>query len=420
MFVTTLFDGEDIRVVIAPQDDRRLLVVSFTGRDHKPPAPTGAGAGFLSKNAIDAVHVISKKNHWWNTVEWPEALGAISAYAVERRTEELVTYGSSMGGHGALVASRLLGAARVVAYAPQFSVDPQIVPWETRWASDTSRIAFVGPTFAQAAAAQAIYIFSDPFFAPDQHHVDAILHHVQVQHMRVTFSEHDVSRVLSDCELLSSVTLKALRGMLSEGDFTRTYRAKRNKTALVYGGASRLLHKRGRDEAALAFARHGFAMLTGAATRRTNAEFDRFVLGFLDLLIYVNAPEEALSVVARWCEADCGSRFAFERCKAQALRLSERLPEALEAVDRAMAERPTERTTHMVAADILELLGDREKTLMFFRKYERDLLRYPAGALAFGGLLRHFDEALGADVLRRSFEQFPAHAKLSKAVKALG
>lgn len=419
MIVETLFEGEDLRVVTAPQDDHRLLVVSFTGRDHKPPAPSGAGAGFLSKNALDAVHVISKKNHWWNTAEWSEALTLISAYAAARRTEALVTYGSSMGGHGALRASKALGAARVVAYAPQFSIDPRIVPWETRWSSDAGRITFIEPAFAESVAALTIYILSDPFFAPDQGHVDAIMRHVPVQHLRVTFSEHDVSRVLSDCELLSGITLKALRGTLSERDFTRSYRSQRNKTPLVYGGASRLLHKRGRKEAALAFARHGFAMLTEAAPRRRSGEFDRFVLGYLDLLIDVAAPEEALGVVGRWCEGECGSRFAFERFRAQALRLSNRLPEALKAIERAMSERPTERTTHVIAADILKRLDDREEALAFFRRYEADLMRHPAAALAFGGLFRRFGEALGPEILRRGSERFPDHAKLRKAVEAL-
>jgi hypothetical protein len=94
---TVIFDGAGIRIVAVPRSSPGLLVVSFTGRDHAPPAATGAGEGFLTKNDIDAVHVISKQNHWWNTPDWPEALRVIAAYAVTRGEPDIVTYGSSMG-----------------------------------------------------------------------------------------------------------------------------------------------------------------------------------------------------------------------------------------------------------------------------------------------------------------------------------
>ena len=416
-----LFDGPGLRIAYLQRNSPGLLVVSFTGRDPAPPAAAGAGEGFLAKNDIDAVHVISKKNHWWQTPDWDEGLRLIRAYAAGRGAREIVTYGSSMGGYGALVASKALGAARVVTYAPQFSVDPVVAPWETRWLSDAKAIKFATTPFAELAAAQAVYIFSDPFFEADQRHVLEIARHAPVRHLKVAFSEHDVSRVLSDCGVLSTVTLEALRGTLEVNAFTHSFRTARKRTPLVYGGASRLLHQHRHTAAALLFGRHGFEMLAADPAGRGNAERDRMVLGFIGLLVEHKQATEALSALDRWTSRTPERQFAYERLRAQALNLLGQFPAALEAVNNAMSGRPSERGTHTVAAAILGGLGQPSESLSFFEKYEAYLTRYPASIVAFSRLMREQGFAsLGKNLVVNGAEKFPTDKKIMKEMTVLG
>ncbi|WP_155931282.1 hypothetical protein [Methylosinus trichosporium] len=418
---TEIFDGAGIRVVAVPRNSPGLLVVSFTGRDHAPPAEIGAGEGFLTKNDVDAVHVISKQNHWWNTPDWSEALKAIAAYAVTRGGPEIVTYGSSMGGHGALVASKPLGAARVVAYAPQFSVDPKLVPWEKRWLSDVKSIKFMGAPFADSVAAtDCIFIFSDPFFEADQRHVMEISRHAPIRHLRVAFADHDVSRVLSDCGLLSKITLQALRGELSVSEFLRSYRAHRGRTALVYGGVSRLLHQRKHIDPALAFGRRAFEMLVADKSGKANAERDRLVTGYLELLVDQKRAEDALSVSEQWRDRRSGRHFVFRRLEAQALAQSGQTQAACDEIERAMAERPSERTTHTIAAEIFQKSDDAHRTLEFFQRHEGDLSRYPASIIAFVRLLQNYGHmAVAEQLLMKGAASSPKDEKAMKSARKL-
>jgi hypothetical protein len=418
---SVIFDGLGVHVFPVPRSSPGLLVVSFTGRDHAPPAATGAGEGFLAKNDIDTVHVISKRNHWWNTSDWPQALEAIKAYAATREARDIVTYGSSMGGHGALVASKPLGATRVVAYAPQFSVDPKLVPWEKRWLSDVRSIEFIGAPFTETVAApDGIYILSDPFFEIDQRHVLEIARHAPIRHLRVAFADHDVSRVLSDCGMLSKITLQALRGELCFADFVRSYRTHRRRTSLVYGGASRLLHQRKRIGPALAFGRRAFEMLAADRSGKASPERDRLVTGYLELLVEQKRAEEALSVSAQWRDKRSGRHFVFRRLEAQALGQSGQLQAAFDVIERAMAERPTERKTHTIAAEILEKSGAAQKTLEFFQRYEGYLSRYPATIVIFARLLQNCGYSeLAEDLLKKGATDFPNDEKLKKSMRKL-
>jgi pimeloyl-ACP methyl ester carboxylesterase len=58
------------------------------------------------------------------------------------RFRKVVTLGNSMGGYGALLfASRLPNCTSAIAFVPQFSMDPRVVPKEKRWRRFTERIA---------------------------------------------------------------------------------------------------------------------------------------------------------------------------------------------------------------------------------------------------------------------------------------
>lgn len=116
---------------------------------------------FLKAKGVDAYHLLNAEVDWCQHEEFWQAVAAIRADIHPDR--EIVTYGSSMGGYGALLASGRLQAARVLAVVPQFSIDRNVVPWERRWKEHAERIGpFVQDLEAEIAPQARIITLHDP------------------------------------------------------------------------------------------------------------------------------------------------------------------------------------------------------------------------------------------------------------------
>lgn len=124
---------------------------------------------FLRKAGLDAVHVINRRNRWYQHSERPAALAAVAV--ATRGYDRVITYGSSMGGYAALRYAVACSADTAIALSPQFSVDPRVTPWETRWQADVARTRFAEPPYAGAPTA---YVFYDPRQALDARHAAMI------------------------------------------------------------------------------------------------------------------------------------------------------------------------------------------------------------------------------------------------------
>lgn len=136
-----LFASADLLVRRIAAGTGGLCYVTFDSyTDDRRLERPGFGQHFLQARGIDAIHVISRDNHWY---QYPELDAALAAVA--RATHgyaQVIAYGSSMGGFAALNYGRACGATIGIALSPQYSVDRRIVPFEDRWADDMSRIAF--------------------------------------------------------------------------------------------------------------------------------------------------------------------------------------------------------------------------------------------------------------------------------------
>ena len=127
----------------------------------------GFGQSFFLKRGIPAVHVVTAGNDWFQSAEMVGALAACRrAMSWHART---VTYGSSMGGYGALLFSGLLEPDAAVAISPQFSIRPGAVE-DRRWAGPASRLRFVFDDMALGISATAAKsLFYDPRNADAEH-----------------------------------------------------------------------------------------------------------------------------------------------------------------------------------------------------------------------------------------------------------
>ncbi len=169
---TPLFDGDGIRAHLIDSGSDQL-VVSFPdlvhpmGRGH-----AGWGHGFLSKRGLSAVYIENDSPDWYQTPDFFAAMEAIRA-ATSGRAK--ITYGSSMGGYGALLGAGAVGADRALALCPQYSIDPAAVPFENRYAKHAARLGAFRYRLDDHASADVDYTLAyDPVHAEDRKHARLI------------------------------------------------------------------------------------------------------------------------------------------------------------------------------------------------------------------------------------------------------
>ena len=130
--------------ILVETDSVRLSLLG-TGTDTLFVAFTGVGQGLggiqteefigtASRGNKSALFVIDKKRSWYNEPDvMSEALFHYKRIRTELNARRTVALGNSMGGFGAILFSGLANIDAAIAFSPQFSVHPDIVPQENRW-----------------------------------------------------------------------------------------------------------------------------------------------------------------------------------------------------------------------------------------------------------------------------------------------
>ena len=247
-----LFDGHDIVVIGVMPFDSDHVVVEFSARVNSgirnPQAAEkfqSTSEGFFRKRNIPAIYFFGRVNHWWQTEEVFQAIKVLQDFGLNEKYKNITTYGLSMGGYGALMLSGALKANRVVSVAPQYSINSEVVPFETRWPDDRSRINFFYDDMQQGLIKEGqVIILYDKFFDFDERHVKMIEAVRPVDKFRVNFSSHTVARGLNDMGVLSSVMEKALTNKITKHEFMDLMRISRRKSPLILHNMADALKKK--------------------------------------------------------------------------------------------------------------------------------------------------------------------------------
>ena len=126
------------------------------------------GQRFCEKADISALGFISRRPNWFpaaSVVKAVEAAAPILAAAPER-----ILYGHSQGGYAALRYRRRFNTAVAIAFCPQVSIDPNAVPFDSRFARHFSPDLHANMGIAPDHASGRAYLFFDPFHAVDRQH----------------------------------------------------------------------------------------------------------------------------------------------------------------------------------------------------------------------------------------------------------
>ncbi len=137
------------------------LVVSFTGIGK--PETRQQQEEFVATSRMDGrnhvLFIADTLRSWYNTPGiYEEILDVVESYRRAHRIEEVVTFGNSMGGYGAIIFAGALGATSCLALSAQYSADPKVVPEEKRWMDYRGKIThFTRPPMKETLSDDCTY-----------------------------------------------------------------------------------------------------------------------------------------------------------------------------------------------------------------------------------------------------------------------
>ncbi len=235
-----VFDSDAVRVVRVEgthHDEARdnIVFVTFESyADERVADRAGFGERFLQSRGFTAYHFLPRSNAWYQYAEMEKALASVRAHIAPGK--RVLTYGMSMGGYAAFRFADRLGAQCVIAFSPQYSIDPALIGWEQRWRQDLPPLLWEPvPVLGDVP----VYVFYDPNNG-DRHHVRMIARHGDVRRVRLRHGGHPCVAFLNETGLLGDAIIGLAEGCFDPAACEREAWARRERSAAYREVLSRL------------------------------------------------------------------------------------------------------------------------------------------------------------------------------------
>jgi len=183
---------------------------------------------FAREMLVSHLGVMAHGKMWYRDAELIARMQKLAADGFFAQFERVVFSGSSMGAFAALVFSSLAPGAHVLAFNPQSTLDPELVPWENRYWIGIRQDWSLPLSDAKDALAQAarVSVFYDPYFEPDRRHFERIEGR-NVTAYKCWFSSHKSAVFLRKIDALKPIMTAGLLGELTQDQFYTLYRRRR-------------------------------------------------------------------------------------------------------------------------------------------------------------------------------------------------
>lgn len=196
-----IFEDEHIRAIFLPGDSN-TLVLSFGDLITRASGLSINAEKSLIKYQYNVIGVMPKQKSWFPQASMIELAKAISP--ILEGFKNIVGYGGSMGGYAAIKYSNLLNMNRVIAFVPQYSIDPEHVE-DRRYAEFFDAIANKDMQIQpqDVDSAREYVIVYDPYFSIDREHYLKIKELLPSLHtIHLPFTGHEALSVLASSSLL--------------------------------------------------------------------------------------------------------------------------------------------------------------------------------------------------------------------------
>lgn len=173
------------------------------------------GGKFISSQGISVIGVKYKQPDWFRGEALHLFFMSDEFQSVLKKYETVCLYGNSMGGYAALALAGTIPGANVLSCCPQSTLDPRVVPWDTRFpmAKEQNWDGYFGDASKTLDNVGTVYVVYDPFFPADKIHVDR-LPQENIVHLKAPFFQHDVVTFLSEMEILKELFSHFIKGDL--------------------------------------------------------------------------------------------------------------------------------------------------------------------------------------------------------------
>ena len=200
------------------------LDIAMEKRDDKRPW----GFAFIEKQGWSMLGVTAAGWTWFRDPWVYKQFDDLKKEGFFKRFKRVVFYGASMGGYGACAFAAACPGADVLAISPQSTLDKKLVPFETRYktAWDRDYSGKYGDAAKVSAKAGRVTLIYDPYEPLDSGHVDRFTAKNVVK-LRAPLMGHRLGSSLQQMGILSSITLGALNGTLTEAEFYQKLRARK-------------------------------------------------------------------------------------------------------------------------------------------------------------------------------------------------
>lgn len=170
----TIFDGARLRALLFAQDAADApLIVTFdfrkTGRDGFSAATHSTQ---FHRRGYAQLSIKAARNDWFINDETAALEAALAK--LRRRYARRQGLGYSMGGYGVFRFAAALGLQQAVAVSPQFSLAPEVVPWEWRYKEEAAGFDPALGALPPAPGLKAL-IVTDPFVRADLRHAEMLM-----------------------------------------------------------------------------------------------------------------------------------------------------------------------------------------------------------------------------------------------------
>lgn len=186
------------------QGQSQYAVISFGDLISLADGETFSILAPASKLGLTCLGIMAKRPNWYPRANLERLWSAVAA-RMEPFQNRLL-YGASMGGHGAIKSSALMGATTTVALCPQWSINPDDATVDLGWAEYFNHQLMTGMAISASDLDGKVFILSDPGEKRDEFHrqkLQALSRDVIA--VDTHFCDHNVTPVLSGTNNLQEI-----------------------------------------------------------------------------------------------------------------------------------------------------------------------------------------------------------------------
>ncbi len=208
-----LHEDSALKVTATDRPDARALVLCFTGIGHALGGIDIQRAEFVGTMATlgaASAFVFDKTRSWGNRVDFARVADLVAPLAPGAR---ILGLGNSMGGFNAILMSNFTAMETCVAFAPQFSVMPGVVPGEIRWRDYVAAIdGFRFPSLEGQFNDRTRYVTVNGDDAAERAHWSRFPARPNARHLVVRGQGHEAAAALKSAGVLGHFLAAAFAG----------------------------------------------------------------------------------------------------------------------------------------------------------------------------------------------------------------